>query len=85
VSTEPGVTGEAPYLRVVKGDPTAEELAALVVAVQTAAPPEADRPATYVRGRWNDVESLLPPTLYRGAGAWTASGRLRGIRTGADR
>ena len=74
-----------PYLRVVKGDPSAEELAALVVAVQSlAAVPQPPR-YRYQRGRWNDVESLLPPTLHARPGAWRASGRLRGIRTGANR
>jgi hypothetical protein len=73
-----------PYLRVVKGDPTPAELAALVVAVQALAaqeqPPE---PAPYTRGGWNDLESLFPPTLHDGPGVWRASGRLRGVRTKA--
>ena len=73
-----------PYLRVVKGDPTPEELAALVVAVQAVSaaetPPE---PEPYTRGGWNDLESLFPPTLHDGPGVWRASGRLRGVRTKA--
>jgi len=73
-----------PYLRVVKGNPTPEELAALVVAVQAVSaaepPPE---PASYTRGGWNDLESLFPPTLHDGPGVWRASGRLRGVRTKA--
>ena len=86
-STDVGTpdTAPAPYLRVVKGDPTPEELAALVVAVQSLGAPPAPDGYRYQRGRWNDVESLLPPTLHARPGAWRASGRLRGIRTGADR
>lgn len=72
------------YLRVVKGDPSPEELAALVVAVQAAATaPPAPEPPPYTRGGWNDLESLFPPTLHDGPGVWRASGRVRGVRTKA--
>jgi predicted DNA-binding transcriptional regulator YafY len=81
VTTEPDVP---PFLRVVKGDPTPEELAALVVAVQAVAAAEpSPEPAPHTRGGWNDLESLFPPALHDGPGVWRASGRLRGVRTKA--
>jgi hypothetical protein len=68
--------GQPPLLRVVHGgEPTAEELAALVAAVTAAtavgdAPPRSGRP-----GRWADRGSLLRQPLVAGRGAWVRSAR----------
>ena len=64
----------APLLRVVRGTPTAEELAALVavVAVRASAAGEPERPA---RLRWG--RPVLRPCPTPGPGAWRASGLPR--------
>jgi hypothetical protein len=74
-----------PHLRVVKGEPSPEELAALIVALQAvaAAATAPTGPPQYTRGGWNDLEALVPPALHHGVGVWRASGRLRGVRTKA--
>ena len=66
--------GRAPLLRVVGGgEPTAEELAALVAAVTTMATAEDRR--TPVRSRWNDRRAQLRRPLHPGPGAWVAAAR----------
>lgn len=64
---------ERPLLRVVRGDPTPEELAAVVAVVTArgATPPPPSAPPR--RSRWADRESLLRRPLPRGAGAWQAA------------
>ncbi|MEU9890417.1 acyl-CoA carboxylase subunit epsilon [Sphaerisporangium sp. NPDC051017] len=62
-----------PYLRVVHGAATPEELAALVIAVATraATPPQpAQKPAS-----WRNPAHLMRTPLFAGAGAWRASSR----------
>jgi hypothetical protein len=72
---EPGQDREQeparPVLRVVRGDPTPEELAALlaVVAARSAAPARPDR----VRSPWVDRGRHLRRPLSPGPGAWRAS------------
>jgi hypothetical protein len=63
-----------PLLRVVRGAPTDEELAALtvVLAARAAAPAE---PAAQPRSEWRDRASLLRRPLHPGPGAWRASAR----------
>lgn len=65
-----GVT-ETPYLRVVRGQPTAEELAALVavLAARSAAP----APARKLRSAWADPARRLGLTHRAGPGAWRRS------------
>lgn len=65
-----GVT-ETPYLRVVRGQPTAEELAALVavLAARSAAP----APALKLRSAWADPSRRLGLTHRAGPGAWRRS------------
>jgi acyl-CoA carboxylase epsilon subunit len=62
---------EAPFLRVVRGEPTAEELAALVavLAARSAAPAPARRP----RSAWADPARRLGLTSRPGPGAWRRS------------
>src|SRR5205823_3817692 len=60
-----------PLLRVVRGQPTAAELAALV-AVVTAARAAAAPPASRPRSPWTDPRCALRRPLEVGAGAWLA-------------
>ena len=63
----------APLLRVVRGEPTAEELAALVAVLASrpavdAPAPDAPRPSA-----WTDRARYVRRALPRGPGAWKAS------------
>ncbi|MFL6138175.1 MAG: acyl-CoA carboxylase subunit epsilon [Frankiaceae bacterium] len=78
---------ERPLLRVVKGDPTPEELAALVAALvatsaargtATGGPPAAQPPSA-----WADPAGAVRSPLTVGPGAWARSGREPGVRTRA--
>jgi Acyl-CoA carboxylase epsilon subunit len=62
-----------PVLTVVRGEPTAEELAALVIALATRAGqpgPAAPSPAP---SQWAAKSRQLRPQLFPGPGAWRAS------------
>ncbi len=61
-----------PLLRVVKGGPTAEELAALVAVVASLAGPAA--PAARRTPVWNAPARLQRRVLRHGPGAWRSSG-----------
>jgi hypothetical protein len=65
---------DRPLLRVVRGTPSAEELAALVavVAARASAVADAEPPARPLWGR-----PVLRPVLTPGPGAWRASGLPR--------
>ena len=69
-SVEPVET--RPLLRVVKGDPTAVELAALVAVVAGLGGPTA--PATRRTPAWNAPARLQRRVLRSGVGAWRGSG-----------
>jgi hypothetical protein len=62
---------ETPYLRVVSGQPSAEELAALVAVL--AARPAAAPPAPGPRSAWADPARRLGLTHRPGPGAWRRS------------
>jgi len=63
-----------PLLRVVRGDATAEEIAALVaVLVMRSADAEAPGQARSVSGSWADRSRLLRRPLSPGPGAWRRS------------
>jgi hypothetical protein len=62
--------GETPRLRVIRGDATPEEIAALVVALATRPSGPAARP---VRPRANWRRPSLRTPLVHGPGAWRAS------------
>jgi hypothetical protein len=64
---------DKPILRVVRGEPSAEELAVLT-AVMTAAGTDEDEPAPPLRGRWNDPAWAHRRQLLPGPGAWRSSG-----------
>ena len=63
-----------PLLRVVRGEPSAEELAALTVVVAALSQRRARRRATPV-GRWADPADAHRVPLRPGPGGWRASGR----------
>ena len=70
----PDVTEAAarPLLRVVKGDPTPEELAALV-AVLAARGSSGPAPEVAPLSHWNSPASRLRRPLHAGPGAWLGS------------
>ncbi len=71
--TEP----QKPLLRIVKGDPTPEEVAALVSVVSAMAAAAAAASANQKRPRpeWSAPHRRLRGTHRHGAGAWRASAR----------
>ncbi|MQA33305.1 acyl-CoA carboxylase subunit epsilon [Modestobacter roseus] len=64
----------APLLRVVRGNPSDEELAALTVVVAALSRPRPRRRATPV-GAWGSPAALHRPPLRPGHGGWLAAGR----------
>ncbi|MDP3711069.1 MAG: acyl-CoA carboxylase subunit epsilon [Mycobacteriales bacterium] len=62
----------SPLLRVVRGAPSPEELAALIAVVSSRGGAVEDEPAS--TSRWASRESLLRHPLPHGPGAWRASG-----------
>ena len=63
---------ERPVLTVVRGRPTPEELAAVVVLL-TGRPAAAAPPAPAPASRWADRASAVRRPLPHGAGAWRAA------------
>ena len=82
--TEPGSeeTPARPLLRVVKGDPTPEELAALVAVLASRGGGEPA--AEPVRSPWGRPGVGLRRPLPVGTGAWRESGSIAGLRTRSD-
>jgi hypothetical protein len=64
---------ERPHLRVVKGDPSDEELAALVAVVASLRVSRSEAPEAR-RSAWSDRRALVREPLAHGPGAWRASG-----------
>jgi hypothetical protein len=69
-------SADRPVLRVVRGDATPEEIAALVAVLMTRAAPDDARPLRPVRpsSTWADRSRLLRRPLRPGPGAWCRSG-----------
>ena len=63
-----------PVLRVVRGEPTPEELAVVTALVTTASGSSAE-PVPPRRGRWNDPAWQVRRPLRAGPGAWQAAVR----------
>jgi Acyl-CoA carboxylase epsilon subunit len=75
-SGQPDRPAGEPVLRVVRGDATPEEIAALVAVLMARSGPAsgAARPAVRpVRGAWSDRSRQLRRPLYPGPGAWRRS------------
>jgi Acyl-CoA carboxylase epsilon subunit len=72
--------GELPELRIVRGDPSPDELAALTAVITTAlaaagrADHAADTAAAAVHSRWNDPAHTLRRPWPVGPGGWRAAG-----------
>ncbi len=68
-----------PLLTVVRGEPTAAELAALTVVIGAAARRGSQRPAAQrpAGSRWAARDRMVRPPVAAGPGAWRASGLPR--------
>jgi hypothetical protein len=64
-----------PFLRIVKGEPTPEELAAVVTVLASLRGPAAAPPRR--TPEWNAPRRLHRPALPHGPGGWRASGLPR--------
>jgi Acyl-CoA carboxylase epsilon subunit len=63
-----------PVLRIVRGNPTPEDLAALTAIVSASGgDDDGGAPPTPVRGRWNDPAHRVRPPLSPGPGGWRAT------------
>lgn len=67
------MTGDRPLLTVVRGEPTPEQLAALI-AVVSALSGGGDEPVPRPVSGWTSRAALLRRPLPSGPGAWRASG-----------
>jgi hypothetical protein len=67
---------EIPFLRIVKGDPTPEEVAALVAVVSSLAAGAAQQGSKKKQPltEWSARHRLVRRPLHHGPGAWRASG-----------
>lgn len=75
--------GDQPVLRVVHGgEPTDDQLAALVTALAVVARASASEPAP-ARSAWVDRAGAMRSPVRVGPGAWRSSGRTPGARTRA--
>ena len=74
---------ERPVLRIVRGEPTAEELAALV-AVLTARAGGGQAAPEPVRSAWGRPGTSLQGSVPTHPTAWRESGFAQGVRTRAD-
>ena len=73
-----GAGGPArPVLRVVSGDPSPEELAALLAVLGARSARAAAAPPR-VRSAWNDPARLVRRTVHPGPDGWRRSGRVTG-------
>jgi hypothetical protein len=62
-----------PLLRVVRGDASPEELAALTAVVVAASSSGAEPTRPPVRGRWNDPAALVRRAWPHGEGGWRSA------------
>ena len=66
-----------PHLRIVKGDPTTEEIAALVAVLQAAASAGATPPGRRLVSEWAAPHRRLSTALPSGPSGWRASAMPR--------
>lgn len=64
---------ERPLLRVVRSEPSDEELAALTAVLSASVPQPASEPPAAPRSTWADPAHRLRAPLRPGPGAWRAS------------
>ncbi len=64
-----------PPLRIVRGEPTPEELAALTALVTAVGPQARSEPEPPTRGRWNDPAHAHRRYWPAGPGGWRAAAR----------
>jgi len=62
-----------PFLTIVRGDATPEEVAALTVVLQSVAAASAEPPAARPRPQWSAPHRAVRRPLHTGPGAWRAS------------
>jgi hypothetical protein len=67
-------SAEEPLLRVVRGRPADDELAALVAVVSAFAAAAGAAAEEAARAPWANPRALVRPPLAHGRGAWRASG-----------
>jgi acyl-CoA carboxylase epsilon subunit len=67
----------SPHLRIVKGDPSDEEVAALVAVVSALGSGAGSAAPERPRSAWSDRRALVREALPHGHGAWRASGLPR--------
>jgi hypothetical protein len=72
---------QRPLLRIVRGEPSPEELAALVAVL--AARAAGDEPPAPVASAWSSRRAQLRRAVHVGPGEWQASGLEKGTRTRA--
>ena len=70
-----GEGAAGPVLRIVRGNPTDDEVAALVVAVATRSAGAVEQPAP--RSLWRSRSRNIRPAVSPSPGAWRASGLPR--------
>jgi hypothetical protein len=68
------VTPDQPPLRLVRGDASPEEIAALLAVLSAASGDEA-KPATWHTSQWSSRDRAVRRPLTPGPGAWRASAR----------
>ncbi|HEV7192631.1 MAG TPA: acyl-CoA carboxylase subunit epsilon [Jatrophihabitantaceae bacterium] len=66
---------QQPALRIVRGNPTPEEIAVLTAVVAAAAASPSEQASETQRGRWNDPRHAHRRPLLPGPGAWRAAER----------
>jgi len=71
-----GDEADRPVLRVVRGEPTPEELGALLAVLSARSSSGGPTPAA-IRSAWSDPAGLVRQPLVPGPGRWTRSGRPR--------
>lgn len=74
---------QRPFLRVVKGDATPEEIAALVTVLAARAASAVEPPAP-AQSPWTYRRAQLSKPVFVGHGEWRRSGFDKGTRTKAD-
>ncbi|HSP38805.1 MAG TPA: acyl-CoA carboxylase subunit epsilon [Frankiaceae bacterium] len=74
---------ERPVLRIVKGDATPEEIAALVAVLTARAAAAVEAPKAQA-SPWIHRRAQLSKPVFVGAGEWQRSGFDKGTRTKAD-